>query len=194
MKPAVFLDKDGTLVEDRPYNVAPEKIRFVPGAARALKLLGLAGFRLVVVSNQPGVAHGFFPEDALGPVEMRLREFFNDAGAELSGFYFCPHHPSGIVAPYRAFCGCRKPREGMLVNAAGDLNIALDRSWMVGDILDDVEAGRRAGCRTVLVNNGYETEWKLSTPLRRPSFTARSLAEAANHILTSLGGAGRTLP
>src|SRR5690349_4128123 len=106
---AVFLDKDGTLVEDVPYNADPAEMRLMPGAAEGLFLLHVAGFRLFVVSNQSGVARGYFREEALGAVEARLRELLVRADVPLSGFYYCPHHPEGSVPEYAVECRCRKP-------------------------------------------------------------------------------------
>jgi histidinol-phosphate phosphatase family protein len=181
---AVFLDKDGTLVEDVPYNVDPKKIRLVPGAVEGLQALYQNGYRLVVVSNQSGVARGLFPETALAVVERTLRRLLASFGVPLAGFFYCPHHPEGSVASYAVDCRCRKPAPGMLRRAAAELGLDLAESWMVGDILDDIEAGRRAGCRTVLVDNGNETEWRRG-PRRRPHHVARDLAEAARLILAA---------
>ncbi len=180
--PAVFLDKDGTLIEDVPYNVDPAQIRLERGALEGLRLLQEAGFHLIVVSNQPGVAHGYFLQSALVGVETRLRELLAAGGVALEGFYHCPHHPEGSVADHARVCDCRKPQPGMLRRAAEEHGIDLARSWMVGDILNDVEAGRRIGCRTVLLDNGHETEWLLSQ-LRRPDHVASDLAAAARIIL-----------
>lgn len=178
---AVFLDKDGTLIEDVPYNVAPDLIRLAPGAEEGLGLLHESGYRLFVVSNQSGVARGLFLESALAAVEDRIRTLLARFGAPLAGFYYCPHHPSGRVAPYARECDCRKPSPGMILAAASEHGLDLARSWLVGDILDDVEAGRRAGCRTVLIDNGNETEWVI-TPGRRPHRKAADLAEAGRII------------
>ncbi len=186
---AVFLDKDGTLVEDVPYNVDPDRIRLASGAVAGLFALHAAGYRLVVVSNQSGVARGFFPESALRGVEDRLRELLADAGIPLAGFYYCPHHPQGRVAEFAGTCRCRKPAPGLLLWAARELNLDLGGSWMVGDILDDVQAGRAAGCRAVLIDNGHETEWVM-TPGRNPDLVAADLAEAARRILAG-GGLSR---
>lgn len=181
---AVFLDKDGTLVENVPYNAEPAKIRLSSGAAEGVRLLDRAGFRLFVVSNQSGVAGGHFPEEQLARVEERLRALMTGAGASLAGFYYCPHHPEGTVAKYSTTCTCRKPEPGMILNAARDHDIDVRESWLVGDILDDVEAGRRAGCRTILIDNGHETEWQMS-PLRTPDHVATDLAEAATIIISA---------
>jgi D,D-heptose 1,7-bisphosphate phosphatase len=178
---AIFLDKDGTLVDDVPYNVDPDRIRLAAGASEGLPRLREAGFRLIVISNQSGFARGLFAEEALGPVRDRVRDLLANIGVELDGFYYCPHHPEGTVPPYAVACGCRKPEPGLLLSAARERGVALRESWFIGDILDDVEAGRRAGCRTVLIDNGNETEWRRSR-LRRPDVVARDLAEAARLI------------
>lgn len=176
---AVFLDKDGTLVEDVPYNVDPARIELAAGAREGTQALHAAGYKLVVVTNQSGVARGHFERDALRGVEDRLGELL---GVPLAGFYDCPHHPDGTVANYAIECECRKPLPGLLTDAAGDLDLDLTRSWMVGDILNDVEAGHRAGCRTVLINNGNETEW-VEGPMRIPDFQCADMGEAARLIL-----------
>jgi D-glycero-D-manno-heptose 1,7-bisphosphate phosphatase len=181
--PAIFLDKDGTLVPDIPYNVQPDRIELVRGAATALQRLDRAGYRLIVISNQSGVARGMFVESALGSVERRLRALLHDIAVPLAGFYYCPHHPEGSVAPYAVDCDCRKPAPGLLLRAARDLDIAIERSWMIGDILNDVEAAHRAGCRAALLLNGGETMWDLSPP-RMPDVMAPDLESAANRILS----------
>lgn len=172
---AVFLDKDGTLVENLPYNVDPSKVRLAPGAAECVPRLRDHGFRIIVVSNQPGVAMGLFPESALREVR---KEIERQLGGPLDGFYYCAHRSQGG-------CRCRKPLPGMLLRAAREHGIRLTDSWMVGDILDDVEAGRRAGCRTILIDNGNETEWKRG-PAREPELVVRDLPQAVARILASL--------
>jgi D-glycero-D-manno-heptose 1,7-bisphosphate phosphatase len=180
---AIFLDKDGTLVEDVPYNVDPTRIRLTPGAPEGLRLLHAAGFRLIVISNQSGVARGYFAEEALRAVEARLAELLARADIPLAGFYYCPHHPDGPVAGYAVACDCRKPAPGLIRRAAREHAIDLDRSWLVGDILHDVEAGRRAGVRTILLDNGHETEW-LPGPYRQPHAVAPNLLTAARTIVS----------
>jgi histidinol-phosphate phosphatase family protein len=167
----VFIDKDGTLVENVPYNVDPARIALTPGAAPAVRAFAAQGYRILVVSNQPGVALRKFRESALVNVEKRLREML----PRLDGFYYCPHAPG-------QGCRCRKPAPGLLERAAREHGIDLAESWMIGDILDDVEAGRAAGCRTVLIDNGNETEWQV-TPERVPHRVAHDLAEAAALVL-----------
>ncbi|MBD2108428.1 HAD family hydrolase [Nodosilinea sp. FACHB-13] len=179
MLPAIFLDKDGTLLEDVPYNVDPAQMRLCAGVATGVQRLHEAGFALVVVTNQSGVARGYFAEAAIAPMERRLRQLL---GVPIAGFYYCPHHSQGSVAGYGVSCSCRKPEPGMLLRAQADLGLDLGCSWMVGDILNDVEAGRRAGCRTVLIDNGNETEWIL-TPGRVPHQIAQTFDQAADLIL-----------
>jgi histidinol-phosphate phosphatase family protein len=181
-KPAVFLDKDGTLIEDVPYNIDPQKIRLSPGAEQGLSALHEAGYPIVVVSNQSGVARGLFPESALEEVENTLRRLLAAIDVPLAGFFYCPHHPDGRVGEHAVACKCRKPAPGMLVQAAAELGIDLDRSWMIGDILDDVEAGRKAGCRTILLDNGHETQWHPGR-YRLPHYVVSNLAEAARLIV-----------
>ena len=189
MTRAVFLDKDGTLVDDVPYNVDPDLVRLTPGAGRALRLLAEAGYRLVVVSNQSGVARGLFEESALEAVEQHLRSLVRDEGASIDAFEWCPHLVGGSVGRYAVACDCRKPAPGLLLRAAGRLGIDLRRSWIVGDILDDVEAGHAAGCRAVLVDVGSETRWEL-TPARTPDAIVTSLEDAAGAIVDAEDRAG----
>lgn len=178
-RPAVFLDKDGTLVDDVPYNVDPARVHLTAGARAGARMLRAAGYALVVVTNQSGVARGLFPVEALGPVRARLEELL---GLPLDGFYVCPHHPDGSVPAFATDCICRKPLPGMLTRAARDLRLDLARSWMVGDILHDVEAGDRAGCRTALLLSGGETAWRPG-PHREPTLVATDLEGAARRIL-----------
>lgn len=174
---AIFLDKDGTVLEDEPYNVDPEKMRWAPGAQQGIRELARLRLPLVVVSNQPGIALGRFGLDDLHRMRSRLGSLFQEAGATLAGFHFCPHHPDGKVAAYAGGCECRKPAPGLLLEAAHRHGIDLRRSWMIGDILDDVEAGRRAGCCTILIDNGNETEWVMNR-WREPHHRAPDLGHA----------------
>jgi histidinol-phosphate phosphatase family domain/HAD-superfamily hydrolase, subfamily IIIA len=177
MQRAVFLDKDGTLVVDIPYNTDPEKIELAPFAVEALKQLQDHGYLLIVVSNQSGISKGYFTAAALKPVITRIGRLLCPAGITLHDFYYCPHHENDA-------CDCRKPKPGMLLQAARAHQIDLAHSWMIGDILNDVEAGKKAGCQTVLINNGNETEWLLTAD-RKPTFIANDLKEAAELILLS---------
>jgi D-glycero-D-manno-heptose 1,7-bisphosphate phosphatase len=172
---AIFLDKDGTLIENVPYNVDPALVTLSFGAGRALALLARAGFRLIVVSNQSGVADGRFELSALAAVESRIQELLAPWRVSIDAFYYCPHART-------LGCDCRKPAPGLLLRAAREQRVDLEASWLIGDILDDVEAGRRAGCRAALLANGNETRWELA-PLRVPQVVARTLPVAASLIV-----------
>jgi D-glycero-D-manno-heptose 1,7-bisphosphate phosphatase len=182
MNKAVFLDKDGTLIPDIPYNVDPERIQLSEHATTGLKQLQKQGYKIVVVSNQSGVARGLFSESALIGVENKIKQLLLHQDIKLNGFYYCPHHPQGVVEQYRMNCNCRKPAAGMLLKAAYDMNIDLANSWMVGDILNDVEAGNRAGCKTILIDNGNETEW-IAGEYRQPTQQFKTIDEAAIYML-----------
>jgi D-glycero-D-manno-heptose 1,7-bisphosphate phosphatase len=175
---AIFLDKDGTLVDDIPYNADPRRMTLCSGAGPALRLLARLDYRFFVVSNQDGVALGKFGEADLATIEHRLTDLLFREQLCLDGFYYCPHHPSGTVQAHAVECLCRKPMPGMLIKAARENDIDLAASWMLGDILHDVEAGNRAGCRTILVDCGNETEWKLGN-YRLPTRVAPDIYSAA---------------
>jgi D-glycero-D-manno-heptose 1,7-bisphosphate phosphatase len=175
---AIFLDQDGTLVDELPCNAEARRITLCSGAGAALRLLARLDYRFFVVSNQDGIAHGYVGEDAMDRVERRLADLLFREQLCLDGFYYCPHHPAGTVAPYAMACTCRKPMPGMLQRAAREHGVDLRASWMVGDILHDVEAGNRAGCRTLLIDKGNETEWQLG-PHRVPTRIAADLYAAA---------------
>ena len=144
-RPAVFLDRDGTLIEDVPYLDDPLGIRFLPGAAEALVRLRRAGFARVLVTNQSGIGRGFFTEDRLREIHAELEGRLAGVGASLDGNYYCPSAPS------EEDCPDRKPAPGMLLRGAVELGIDLDASWMVGDKMSDVMAGLNAGCRSILL-------------------------------------------
>lgn len=183
---AIFLDKDGTLVDDLHYNADPRRIDLVSGAGPALRLLARLDYRFIVVSNQDGVAHGLFTEAEMDAVGNRLADLMFREQLSLDGFYYCPHHPEGKVERYALKCTCRKPLPGMLLQAAREHGIDLRSSWMIGDILHDVEAGNRAGCRTMLLDNGHETEWRLGAR-RVPTGMAQDLYAAALMIANADG-------
>jgi histidinol-phosphate phosphatase family protein len=181
--PVVFLDKDGTLIEDLPYNVDPRRIRFAPGARTAVRLLGEAGATLVVATNQSGVARGYFSEDDLHAVERHLATELEALGARLAGFYYCPHvEPGDGVNDLARICDCRKPEPGLVTRACSELGLRADGAWFVGDTWMDVVAGRRAGCRTIMVGPEARTADTLPED-RRPDFAVENLLLAARIIL-----------
>ena len=178
---AVFLDKDSTLIEPHSCHVDTKKIRLSPGAGSALYRLQTLGYQLFIVSHQSGIGRGLVHETALADVNTRLRQLLATHGVRLRDFYHCPHWLHSMKAKYAAICQCQKPAPGLLLRATRQHGLDLTQCWMVGDDLDDVEAGRRAGCRTVLLDNDNDIEWECS-PLRRPHRLARSLPEAAEII------------
>jgi D-glycero-D-manno-heptose 1,7-bisphosphate phosphatase len=180
LTPAIFLDKDGTVLRNVPFNVDPSRMEFELGVHDGLGLLQTLGRPIFIISNQPGVGLRLFDGSALDRVRARLSEMFIGAGSVLAGWYCCPHKPAGRGEA--AGCACRKPAPGLLLSAAADHGLDLQRSWMVGDILDDVEAGTRAGCRTALVDNGNETAW-IGGAWREPTLTAPSFGLAAREIV-----------
>ena len=182
-RPTVFLDKDGTLIEDLPYNVDPGRIRLAPGARAGLRLLGVAGFRLVVVTNQSGVARGYFTEADLDAVARHLAAELAAHGASLHGFYFCPHLPDGINE-YAIECDCRKPEPGLIHRASRELGLPVEGSWFVGDTWMDVAAGRAAGCRTIMVGPEHRTALELPAD-RRPDHAVPDLLAAARIIVAA---------
>ena len=181
----MFIDKDGTLIPDIPYNVDPALITLAPRAGEVLRQLRDAGYLLVVVSNQAGIARGLFDEAALGPVAARLDDLLRGYGVALDGFYYCPHLPDADVPRYAVECTCRKPHAGMLLSAAHDLRIDLARSWLVGDITTDSEAGKRASCRTILIEKPYDPIGTL-TERNRPDYIVRDWPQAGRHILAAV--------
>ncbi|WP_053729068.1 D-glycero-alpha-D-manno-heptose-1,7-bisphosphate 7-phosphatase [Streptomyces sp. WM6378] len=150
-RPAVFLDRDGTLTEPRHYPSRPEDLVLQADIGPPLRALQRYGFALIVVTNQSGLARGLIDEVAIAPMHRRLRELLARHRVQLDGIYLCPHHPGGTVPRFSIACSCRKPAPGMLHQAAGDLGCDLSSSWMVGDSVCDIEAGHGAGTRTALV-------------------------------------------
>lgn len=152
---AVFLDRDGTINEEVGYLDRLEKLRLVPGAAEAIRLINESGMKAVVVTNQSGVARGFFTEAFVDEVHSHLRKMLRKEGASLDGFYFCPHHPTEGRGGYLRNCSCRKPSPGLLLRAVEELSLEPERSYMVGDTVKDIEAASRIGARGILVRTGY---------------------------------------
>lgn len=177
MMKAVFIDKDGTLVIDVPYNVTPANIKLYSDAAASLALLKQNGYKLFVITNQPGIARQYFSEPELDNAFETIKIMLGEQGATIDGFYYCPHDDDNT-------CSCRKPQPGLLQRAAADNNINLTESWMIGDILNDVEAGNNAGCKSILVDNGNETEW-LPGDKRKPFGVVTNILDAAKLIITT---------
>lgn len=184
---ALFLDRDGTLVHPRHYPSRPEHLVLFDGIQHGLRNLQSAGFRIIIITNQSGIARGLFTEEELALMHASLRRSLDALGVHVDAIYHCPHHIEGAVPTLAVDCDCRKPRPGMLRQAAADFELDLSRSWFLGDILDDVEAGNRAGTRTVLVDLG--TESPPASALRHPGYVARDTAHALA-IVSAVEGQG----
>ena len=180
---AAFLDKDGTLMEDIPYNSDPTLFAFSPGVVEGLLLLANSGFRLVIISNQSGVARGLFDFSALGPMEARLREMFTTEGLELAGVYWCPHFPGAVHPQFGVACGCRKPAPGMLLAAAQELSLDTHASWMIGDRDSDVQAAHKAGCHSAFLNNSVNQGIDSS-----PEIVGKTFLDLAQQIIRHPSG------
>lgn len=182
-RPAVFLDRDGTINEEVEYLRDPALLRLLPGAVEALRLLNRREIPVFVVTNQAGVGRGYFTSADVEAVHERLNRILADRGVHVHGIDFCPHHPDDA-------CSCRKPKPGMLMRAAREHGFDLQRCFMVGDKLSDVEAGQNAGCRTVLVLTGYgeaESRRGLASGLM-PDHIAPDLEGAARWIVDQVDG------
>ncbi len=174
---AVFLDRDGTLIEEVNYLSAPEQVRLIPGAAEAVRRINELGVLVVIVTNQAGVARGYFPESRVAEVHAHLSTLLAEHGARIDAYFHCPHHPTEGIGAYRVACACRKPKPGLLLTAAREMSIDLPRSWMIGDKLCDAAAGKSAGCRTLLVRTGHGRD------LPAEMNSAADLAEAVKTLL-----------
>lgn len=186
--PAVFVDRDGTLIREleQPPRRASD-VEFVPGAPEALCTLGRAGFRIVMITNQSAFARGWLRFEEYVAVQRTIDAELARVGTRLDAVYFCPHHPSAGAAPYRRACTCRKPGSGLLELAARELGLDLARSWMVGDALRDLDAGAGVGVRGILVatGKGAREAAKMNDAQRARSTLCADLADAARRVLAS---------
>jgi D,D-heptose 1,7-bisphosphate phosphatase len=183
---AIFLDRDGTIIEDPGYLSDPEQIKLLPGAELAIKSLRQAGYAIVIITNQSGVARGMLTEEKLATIHKTLKAKLADKQAPVDAIYYCPYHPEGTVAEFARESDQRKPAPGMLLTAAAEMGLDLAGSWMVGDSPRDVSAGQRAGCRTVRILHPDTRPPELKSPDQeefQPDATVRNLVEAARIIL-----------
>jgi len=205
MNRAVFLDRDGVINEliyyrehgiiDSPF--APEQFKLLPGVGEAINELHTMGYKVIVTSNQPGVAKGHFSEETLKRISQKMKRQLSQEEAFLDGEYYCFHHPEAKLASLRVNCDCRKPKPGLLLQAARELNIDLPQSWMVGDGLTDIQAGKAAGCKTVLIGRMKCELCHLMDDMNaRPDFIATNLPEAVQKIagIHKSGSSGETQP
>src|SRR4030042_980387 len=150
---AIFLNRGDTLIEDPGYISRPEQVKLLDGVDKTLIELKSMGYKLVVISNQSGVARGLVSEETLDEIHNRLKQLLAEKGASLDRIYYCPYHPDGVIEKYRKESDWRKPKPGMLLNAADEMEIDLGQSWMIGNSISDIEAGLKAGCKTILINH-----------------------------------------
>lgn len=189
-KPAVFLDRDGTINEEVGYIHEAKNLVLIPGAATAIRRLNEAGVLAILVTNQSGPARGFYPESHIGTLNQRLTDLLLEEGAFLDDLYYCPHLPDGVDPRYSLACACRKPGTQMVDLAVAKHDVDKRRSYVVGDKATDVELGQNAGCKSVLLTSGYgervlkgEYQWKVE-----PDFVAPTLLAAVDWILADLAG------
>lgn len=183
---AVFMDRDGTISEEIGYVNHPARYRVFPYSAEAVRLLNEAGWLAILVTNQAGVARGYFTEDLIGAVHDVLKMELEQAGARLDAIYYCAHHPTVGEAPYRFDCDCRKPKPGLIHRAAQEFDIDLARSWMIGDRYSDIELARNAGVNSAFVLSGYgrgEWEYQRNGWKHEPDLVAEDLLEAVRGIV-----------
>jgi D-glycero-D-manno-heptose 1,7-bisphosphate phosphatase len=182
------MDRDGTISEEIGYVNHPARYRVFPYSAEAVRLLNEAGWLAILVTNQAGVARGYFTEDLIGEVHGVLRQELEKGGAHLDALYYCAHHPTVGEIPYRFDCDCRKPKPGLIQRAAAEFEIDLEQSWMIGDRYSDIELARNAGTRAAFVLSGYgrgEWEYQRTAWKHEPDLVADDLLEAVKKIVMS---------
>jgi histidinol-phosphate phosphatase family protein len=182
---AVFMDRDGTINEEVSFLSRMEQLRLYPQTCEAIRLINAAKMKAVVVTNQSGIARGYFTEDFVRSVHERINELLRAEGAHIDGFYVCPHHPIYGNGIYKQHCECRKPKPGMLLQAAAEMNLDLSHSYMIGDMLKDIEAGKKAGARGVLVLSGYGPD---TVRPYMPAYIAEDILEAVQWIMKDREG------
>lgn len=171
MDRAVFLDRDGTIAKDVPYCSRPEDFELLPGAGTAIRLLNERGLKVIIITNQSGIARGYFTEEVLERIHHKMRRDLERFGAHIDAIYYCPHHPDDG-------CQCRKPKPGLIHQAARDHGVELSKSFFIGDKPLDIEAGHSAGCKVVLISDGVESSYPGG-----PEFETKTLLGASNWIL-----------
>lgn len=186
---AVFLDRDGTINEEAGYMDSLEKLKIIPEAFEAIKLINENGMKAITISNQSGIGRGILTEEFVISINRTIQLGLNEKGARIDKFYFCPHHPKEAKGIYLLKCDCRKPAPGMLLQAAQEFNIDLTRSYFIGDRLIDIETGKRVGAKGILVRTGYGEDLinnigpDKATPENKPDFVALDILEAVEWIL-----------
>ncbi len=189
LRPAVFLDRDGTINEQMGYINHICRFQLLFGAAEAIKKLNDAGIPVVIISNQSGLARGYFPETLLDEVHEKMRGLLAEKGAHVDGIYFCPHHPEAKEKRFRAVCNCRKPKPGLVLEAAKQLDLDPERSYVVGDRWSDIKTAANCGARSVLVRTGYgrgDEQYIGPQQEIQPDYIAEDLMAAVQWILQEI--------
>lgn len=182
---AVFLDRDGTINEEAEYLAHADRLLVLPRVGEAIRLLNQNHILTVLVTNQSGIARGYFTESALSDIHERLTAILKNDGAHLDGIYYCPHHPEVGLPEYRVDCNCRKPRTGMIESAAREFKIDAERSYVIGDKIIDIELAHNSGAKGIMVMTGYGREELKSCSERKiwPDHIADDLYDAVKWIL-----------
>ncbi|MFC1988640.1 D-glycero-alpha-D-manno-heptose-1,7-bisphosphate 7-phosphatase [Chloroflexota bacterium] len=182
MEKAVFLDRDGVIIEDIGYIDECSKIKFLPGVSEAINLLNNNGFKVIIITNQSGVARGYFTEKIARDINNYIQEYLAKKGAVIDRTYYCPHHIEGTIEEYRKECRCRKPEPGMIEKAVAEFDIDLKDSFVIGDQMSDIEAGYSVGSRTIFLAGKYPMHKEGDNSLT-PDYVASDLREAVNWLL-----------
>lgn len=184
----MFIDRDGTLNEERDFLTDPGDLQLIPGAGSAVRALNQAGVTTCVISNQSGVARGYLTEETLARIHNQLMSNLEAEGATINRIYYCPHHPDEGIPQYRIECDCRKPKPGMLQQASAEFGLDLSRSFVIGDKLDDIRAGRSVSAKTILVLTGYGRHSLERSVAEQvvPDHVSPSIREAVDYVLRSL--------
>ncbi len=188
-KSAVFLDRDGTINEQMGYINHTCRFQLLPGAAQAIKKLNDADIPVVVISNQSGLARGYFPEELLAAVHEKMNTLLKDEGAHVDGIYYCPHHPEAKEERFRDNCNCRKPKPGLVIQASEEMGLDPEHSFVVGDRWSDIKTAANCGAKSILVRTGYgRGDEQYIGPQQRiqPNFKADDLLEAVHLILSNI--------
>lgn len=187
---AVFLDRDGTINEEVGYLDSIDKLKLFANTAKAIKMINESSMKAVVVTNQSGIARGYFSEEFVETVHTRIQKILKAKGAFIDAFYYCPHHPTEGFGTYKQSCACRKPEAGLLIAAAQDMNIDLTRSYVVGDMVKDIQVASKVGAKGILVKTGYgvkntiRKELTFGSPeIYRPSHIAEDILDAVKWIM-----------
>lgn len=186
-RPAVFIDRDGTISEEVGYVNHPSRFKLYPYSFEAIKLLNDENWLAIVITNQAGVARGYFSEDIVKQIHQQMMRAMNDASAHLDAIYYCAHHPTVGEPPYRLDCNCRKPKAGLIERAVADFKIDLASSWMVGDRYSDIELAHNAGLKSAFVLSGYgrgEWEYQRAGWKYQADLVSENLLESVKEILS----------